>query len=277
MAGGLLEYSGLVTKTRAMKGRLLRREDFERITEFQTVQETIGFLREQESYGRIYGGHEEIQHRGQVEALIHNSIQEDYRKLYRFANDRQRRAMELYARQFLPEGETAVGASYFQSVWKEIERFQDRRMRQVLREVLGTQIDWLNIMWIYRGKEFFHQNPQELEPILIPVQYRLRKAEYENLLSAQNAKEFQRILADTAYFKGRKALVRLEDEISYRFVMEKMYQRVCAKYPASMAPVFYYFYKKEQEIEHLTTALEGIRYQLPAKDIRELILGHVPG
>ena len=82
MAGGLLQYSGLVTKTRAMKSRLLKREDFERITEFQTVQETIGFLREQESYGRIYGGHEEIQHRGQVEALIHHSIEEDYQKLY---------------------------------------------------------------------------------------------------------------------------------------------------------------------------------------------------
>ncbi len=29
MAGGLLQYSGLVTKTRAMKSRLLKREDFE--------------------------------------------------------------------------------------------------------------------------------------------------------------------------------------------------------------------------------------------------------
>ena len=81
MAGELLEYSGLVTKTRAMKSRLLRQEDFEPITEFQTVPETIVFLREQESYGKIYGGHEEIQHRGQVEALIYHSIQEDYRKL----------------------------------------------------------------------------------------------------------------------------------------------------------------------------------------------------
>ena len=66
MAGGLLQYSGLVAKARAMQGRLLKREDFERITEFQTVAETINFLREQESYGKIYGGREEIQHRGQI-------------------------------------------------------------------------------------------------------------------------------------------------------------------------------------------------------------------
>lgn len=139
-------------------------------------------------------------------------------------------------------------------------------------EVFGTQIDWLNIMWIYRAKQFFHEKPQEIEKILIPVYYKLRKEQCQQLLEAEHTEEFQRILGNTSYFKGREALVKLQDEISYHHVMGKMYQRLCQKYPSSMAPVFYYFYQKEQEIEHLTAALEGIRYQLPAKDIRELIL-----
>ncbi len=273
MAGELLQYSGLATKTRAMHSRLLKREDYERITEFQTVQETIGFLREQESYGKIYGGHEEIKHRGQVEALIHNSILEDYRKLYRFGNGSQREAMELYFAQ-LQYGESVphVEVSYFVEVWKRIGKFSGKLMRQVLREVFGTQIDWLNIMWMYRSKQFFKQGPEEIEKLLIPVQYKLKKAEWKRLLEAEHIEEFCRILGDTIYFKGREALVRMQDEVSYHQVMERMYRRVCQKYPASMAPVFYYFYEKEQEIEHLTTALEGIRYQVPAKDIRALIL-----
>ncbi len=161
MAGKLLEYSGLVTKVRAMSGRLLRREDFERITEFQTVQETISFLREQESYGKIYGGREEIKHRGQVEELIHNSVMEDYRKLWRFANSRQRRAMELYLEQLTCKDRAVkVDASYFARVWKEIGEFPDRRTRRMLQEIFGTQIDWLNIMWIYRARHFFHQDPK---------------------------------------------------------------------------------------------------------------------
>lgn len=273
MAGELLEYSGLVTKTRAMKSRLLRQEDFERITEFQTVPETIVFLREKESYGKIYGGHEEIQHRGQVEALIYHSIQEDYRKLYRFANEAQRRAMGLYIEQIqFEEAVPKIDASYFVRVWNEIEEFSGKQMRRVLREVFGTQIDWLNIMWCYRAKQFFHQKTQDLEGMLIPVHYRLTRREFQQLTEAQDTEEFCRILENTAYFKGREALIKLQDEVSYRRVMENMYQRLCKKYPNSMAPVFYYFYKKEQEIQYLTTALEGIRYQLPAKDIRELIL-----
>lgn len=278
MAGGLLEYSGLVTKTRAMKGRLLEKEDFERISEFQTVQETIGFLREQESYGRIYGGHEEIQHRGQVEALIHDSIWEDYRKLYRFANARQRRALNLFFEQFQFEHPAqAVKAPYFIKVWKEIDSFSGRQMRHVLREVFGTQIDWLNIMWIYRGKQFFHQNPQEIRKMLIPIQYKLKKTQFFQLLEAEETEAFPGILGNTAYFFGKEALVKLEDEISYRNVMKKMYERLCKKHPSSMAPVYYYFHQKEQEIQNLTAALEGIRYQLAAKDIRELILPHAFG
>ncbi|MCI8485184.1 MAG: V-type ATPase subunit [Lachnospiraceae bacterium] len=273
MAGELLQYSGLITKTRAMQSRLLKQEDFERITEFQTVEETIGFLREQESYGRIYGGHEEIKHRGQVEALIHNSILEDYRKLYLFGNGQQRKAMELYLEQIqYEESVPKVEISYFTKVWKQIEGFSDKKMQKVLREIFGTQIDWLNIMWMYRSKQFFHQKPEEMIGNLIPIHYKLKKAEFQKLLEAEQKEEFCRILGNTTYFKGREALVKMQDEISYHQVMEKMYRHVCQKYPASMAPVFCYFYKKEQEIEHLTTALEGIRYQVPAKEIRDLIL-----
>lgn len=273
MAGNLLGYSGLVTKARAMRGRLLKREDFERITEFQTVQETISFLKEQESYGRIYGGHEEIQHRGQVEELIYHSIQEDYRKLYRFGDGSQRQAMELYFPQLkFRDMSSKVDLSYFARVWKKIGDFSDKDMQKILREIFGTQMDWLNIMWIYRARRFFHQQPDSIRGMLIPVHYKLRKEDMERLLAAGHTEEFQQILGGTIYYRGKDALVKIQDEVSYHHVMGKMYRSICRREPFSMAPVFHYFYLKELEIAHLTTALEGIRYQLPAKDIREMIL-----
>ncbi len=108
--------------------------------------------------------------------------------------------------------------------------------------------------------------------MLIPLNYKLKRTEKQRLLETEQTEEFCRILGNTMYFKGRDALVKMQDEISYHQVMKKMYQRICRKYPASMAPVFYYFYEKEQEIERLTTALEGIRYQVPARELRKLII-----
>lgn len=273
MAEELLGYSGLVTKARAMRGRLLKREDFERITEFQTVQETISFLKEQENYGSIYGGHEEIQHRGQVEELIYHSIWEDYRKLYRFGNQSQRRVMELYLPQLqFQTMSSEVDAAYFVRIWKEIGRFSDKKAQSILQEIFGTQIDWLNIMWIYRAQHFFHQKPESVRTILIPVHYKVRKEEISQLLETEFSEEFEEILRNTVYFRGKGETVKIQDEISYHQVMEKMYRRICRREPFSMAPVLYYFYLKELEIAHLTTALEGIRYQLPPKDIRKMIL-----
>ncbi|MEG0962494.1 MAG: V-type ATPase subunit [Lachnospiraceae bacterium] len=273
MTEGLLQYSGLLTKTRAMHGRLLKREDFEKILEIPTVYETIVFLREQESYGKIYGGHEDIQHRGQVEALIHNSILEDYKCLYLFSNQKQRSALALYQKQLqygasVPE----IDTTYFVKTWQSIHKFFTGKMKQVLQEIFGTQIDWLNIMWMYRAKCFFHQQPEEITQMLIPVHYRLKKSEFQQMLDTEKIEEFIHILSNTVYFKGKEALVKMQDDISYHEVMRKMYQKTCSKYPASMAPIFQYFYDKEQEIQHLTTALEGIRYQVPTKDIRELVL-----
>lgn len=273
MAGGLLEYSGLITKTKAMHSRLLKQQDFEKIMEFQTVSETIAFLQEQESYGKIYSGHEEIKHRGQVEALIHDSIKEDYQRLYQFCNPQQKEAMELYRQQLqykntVPE----FNIDYFVKVWKQIGKFQGIQMKRVLREIFGTQIDWLNIMWMYRAKRFFDQTPEEIYTMLIPIHYKVKRAELQKMLDSQQMDEFIKILGNTAYFRGKEALVTMKDEVSYHLAIKKMYRNICKKYPMSMAFVFQYLYHKEQEIEHLTTAVEGIRYRLPTKEIRELIL-----
>ena len=55
-------------------------------------------------------------------------------------------------------------------------------------------------------------------------------------------------------------------------IKAKTYDRLCRKYPYSIAPVLKYLEEKEIEIDRLTTILEGVRYQIPAREIREMIL-----
>ena len=45
MSDNLLEYSGLVTKTKAMSGRLLKEADYARLMEYETVDALLGFLK----------------------------------------------------------------------------------------------------------------------------------------------------------------------------------------------------------------------------------------
>jgi len=75
----------------------------------------------------------------------------------------------------------------------------------------------------------------------------------------------------TAYFRGKQAVLEPEDELTWERVMIRTYEKICKKHPMSVAPVLRYLYEKEHEIDLLTTALEGIRYRIPPYEIRDLI------
>lgn len=343
MPGNLMRYSGLITKTRAMSGKLLTKEELRQMTEIATVNEAIHYLKGTRGYSSTFQGREDIWHRGQAEAAIVKSMYQDFEKLYQFADASQKRAFqyvlfryeidilklclkafyqkeqavrEIYVDPFfykhsrfpiervknasdLQELEQALlgtpyesifmqmhnGAKtsyadyamgldiyYYTCIFKSIRKMKSSGLKRILLEIYGTQIDWLNIMWIYRSKRFYNQTKAELAAATIPYVYRLKKEELKGLLAASDLSELNKILEETGYFRGKDAFVQMEDEISYKKIIGAMYRRVSQKYPVSVAPVLKYIYEKEQEIERVTTIIEGIRYQLPAREIKDLIL-----
>lgn len=94
--GGMLSYSGLVTKARAMEARLLSKEDYERIAAMESVVDFIGFLKERPGYGELFAKREEASfHRNEIEGILMYSLIQDYLKLYRFCNQEQRKLFVL--------------------------------------------------------------------------------------------------------------------------------------------------------------------------------------
>ncbi len=343
MSSGLFEYSGLVTKTRAMHGALLSQQTIVGLSECEKVEDILSFLREYGSYAPIYQSHEEIAHRAQVEAAIDDSLYSDYGKLYRFAGGEQRKGLEilflryemnilkrcieemgkqdgeksfaclnLFFRQHAGfDVEAVTGAKnwseflaalsrtryeeffkwlfengamtrtdyliqldifYYKLAWKQKEKLKDAKMRAIYTQILGTEIDWQNIMWIYRSKRFYNRKQTDIYADMIPISHRLKKSELKALLESETMEGFLEILGKTAYFTGKDAAVSIGDEITFSRVMENIYQKMCRKYPMSIAPVLKYLYDKEHEIDMLTTILEGVRYRIPAREIQELVL-----
>lgn len=344
MAGGLLEYSGLVTKTSAMRGKLLSGATMLALAEYENVDELLSFLRDSDGYAKIYRSHEEIQHRAQVEAVLSDSLYADYGKLYQFAGIEAKRGLEIlffryevnvlkgcleHVRQgsanakqgdFLyrlfdkyaafetnavMEAENMVqlkqalensryeklfeqfveneGLSfadcavkldifYYQKAWQMCKKLRDKQMQKIIAGILGTEIDWQNIMWMYRSKQFFSLGPTEIYANLIPVSYRINSTAQKQLLEAAQITGFVETLQKTPYFTEKDAVVKLGDEVTFREVIDRTYRKICQKYPMSIAPVFAYLHQKEREIDNLTTVLEGVRYQVPAREIQELVL-----
>lgn len=68
MIKDVMEYSGIVTKIRAMRAKLLKSEDYRKIAAMQTVTEVIYYLKETKSYGKLIDQMDEsLYHRGNIE------------------------------------------------------------------------------------------------------------------------------------------------------------------------------------------------------------------
>lgn len=96
MAGNLLTYSGITTKVKSMESRLMREEDYQKISGFESVAEFISFLKSKPAYAHLFESiNEQEIHRGKVEEILIYSLYSDFEKIYRFANYNQRAILNL--------------------------------------------------------------------------------------------------------------------------------------------------------------------------------------
>lgn len=97
----LLTYSGITTKIRAMKSRLITDEQFAVMAGLEDVRSAADFLKSQPAYADIFADVDDTRlHRGYIEQLLTRSEYRDFAKLYRFSNLSQRRFLDLYMLHF---------------------------------------------------------------------------------------------------------------------------------------------------------------------------------
>lgn len=98
---GLLAYSGITTKVRAMESHLLTKEQLRDLAALDIVPEAVEFLKQQPAYREVFAGMEQdAMHRGAIEQRLSLSLYKDYTKLYRFASIEQRKFLDLYFMHF---------------------------------------------------------------------------------------------------------------------------------------------------------------------------------
>jgi V/A-type H+-transporting ATPase subunit C len=101
MSSGLLAYSGIVTKVRAMQARFLTEDDFRQIVSLPDVPAVAAYLKKKPAYESVLAS-EDCQnlHRGQLEFDLMDTLLRDFEKIYHFSDDSQRNFLLHYARRF---------------------------------------------------------------------------------------------------------------------------------------------------------------------------------
>lgn len=170
--------------------------------------------------------------------------------------------------------EMALDLFFFRYAWNNKEKFFKKKDLKSITMCIGTEIDTLNIIWIYRAKKYYKLSAGEIYAMIIPVYHRLKMDQMDNLIKSADMDEFMNNLNNTVY--GSHFIKIEEDKMSlekaYGHILDKMYNKFYHDDPYSLAAVNAYLYNKELEIKKLITIAECIRYKYtPDAILKEII------
>lgn len=343
--GSLFSYGAIATKIRSMQADLLSDNEYRELAMQSSIPEAVAFLRRQPAYQSLLSDVDESKlHRGQIEKLLRKTIQQDFSKLYRFADADQRKFLNMYFERYevatlktflrmlfnqkggafdisssriifekhsqidiaklstastieefvsflretpyypplirlesmtsptLFDYELALDIYYFTHIWDVLPDVVKGRELKDLKVTYGGKIDLLNIQWIYRSKFYYHMSAADIYALIIPVSYRLKKEQLVHLVESSDENEFTAVLKTTHYGKIYPQADSHTLEDMYIRLRDNMHAAAVRKNPYSAAVLDSYLYRKEHEINKITTALECIRYGLePSETIKYII------
>ena len=333
-----IKYSGIITKSKALRAKLMSDDDYKNILSMNSVPEIISFVREHKGYRHIFEyADENIAHRGQLELVLNYSLYHDYLKLYRFADSSQRTLLRLFSKKIevnllkaalrsifsgekLPKYtsmldfvnkhskvnfealyaakspkdfiaalantayyptmstidldnpdamfklESTLDITYFTTIWKLKDKLVKGSSYDLITQIVGTEMDLLNIIWIFRCKKYFRVDTSRLYGFIIPYNYRLSKSNLDDLIESLTIGEFMDVLSKTCYNTSKRPFDENNPEKSFYLTLFDAYKNCLKDAPISMAPVMDFLYRKEVEIDILTTIIECIRYSVPISD-----------
>ncbi len=168
----------------------------------------------------------------------------------------------------LADFEVQLDIYYFNTVWKLRKHVSNRAEQKAFTDIIGRQIDLLNLLWIYRSKKYYDVDSAQIYSSIIPVHYKLTSDQLINIIECGSLDEFTNLVQNTCYRQENLDVNSSSFSIEglYRQVITKLYRSGMRKYPWSMCSLYQYLHMKELEIDQITTILECVRYGLDPSD-----------
>lgn len=156
----------------------------------------------------------------------------------------------------------ALNLYYFSSLWRSRKKILKKKELDIFTRDCGSNIDMLNLQWIYRAKKYYEMPIADIYSLLIPIHYKLSLELVKKLAEASNMEEFYVAFGKTYYARHYDFDQNLTIEQMYVDYLHHLYTLDRRRNPYSMASVNTYLFLKEEELKKLITAMECIRYSL---------------
>lgn len=135
-----------------------------------------------------------------------------------------------------------------------------------LKELLGREADYLNIVSLLRLHRYFPNSLQKGDKLLIPISYRLKPEMTSALMNAQNEAEAADLLKDTIYGQSFKEADGERLESIYEKAMSEFCRKLVNTEEPSACTAPAYLVLKELECRKLIRVIEAISVGVDPKN-----------
>lgn len=157
------------------------------------------------------------------------------------------------------EIENKIDKMYFETLYDSIEK------NKKIKKIVGSEIDLLNIVWIYRLKKYYNYNANDLRNIIINRNYMLKKDVIENLINSNSYEEIKKVMQKTIYKKIITDEEELENNIDkYLYLINK---KTFNQDNTSIAYILAYVNLIDYENNDIVNTIEGVRYNMEKSQI----------
>jgi len=168
------------------------------------------------------------------------------------------------------EYKTQLDIMYYKRLWKQKKSIKCKTSQNIFLEICGVDIDMQNLINMYRLKKHYNLEPEQIEKLIIPIRYKLKKEQLKALINTDTIEEFIGVFNQTYYKRAGFSFDTIEE--SHFEVLNRVYKNNLRKHPSSIANVLYYFFTRSNEIKALTTILECVRYNIKPKSINNYVI-----
>lgn len=169
--------------------------------------------------------------------------------------------------------EMALDRAFFTILENNVRKL-DKADQKAFAELLGSQIDMLNIQWIYRGKKYYSLSPEEIFNYTISRGFRFNYVKIKELCYEKDSNELRQKLKDSHY-----SFMLKENESEDIFMERRMnrymyfkYRHAKQRFSLDISLILAYMGLIEGEIHDIISMIENVRYHMDYEEAKKYLI-----
>jgi V/A-type H+-transporting ATPase subunit C len=172
--------------------------------------------------------------------------------------------------------EHALLEHFYNTALERVEKDYSGDTRDDLRAIIAAQADYHNLQVVYRLRRYFDYSPERVRESMLHIKTAINPTlAYDPILYATGREEINKALRSA--YVARK--FRMDSSWGSSWLSEQLSRSrkaLCHKtFRFSTKPmviVLTFMFLHEIEVQNIVNIIEGIRYQIPAEEIRNLLI-----